>query len=268
MMKLEGIKQIYRNFIDSITNIWAIFLGTGVHLMPHETPLRIFIFSWLCYSFAVETVFQSFLTSFLIEPIQVPYVNDLDELVKSKNKYGYAFFMERTFASSDDWQSKTIHQNKFICKNIDTCSKWVAYSRNYSVVLLDSMSDFAFASGLYCDSNGRLLMCLLKRGKVSLLHIGMVMKKGSLLLEKFNTIIDGVVEAGIFMQNIKLYLHERRLRSRRIKVKSLADEYCNLNLEHLQSAFYLLLFGHALSLAIVTGEMFTNYLVSRVLVDK
>ncbi|KAJ9599490.1 hypothetical protein L9F63_010022 [Diploptera punctata] len=157
-------QMLYRNIPDTLSHLWSLFLGFGVRAIPQTTPLRIFIFSWLCYSFAVSTVFQSFLTSFLIEPIQVPYIHSLEELLKSNKKYGYPFFVDATFSSSEDWQSKEICQNKLICQDVYTCMDWVAYNRNYSMVYLDSMLNFEFAKGLYSDDNGRELICNLNSG--------------------------------------------------------------------------------------------------------
>ncbi|PSN46760.1 Ionotropic receptor 583 [Blattella germanica] len=246
---------IYKHFSGSILSIWAMVLGVGVTLMPFSVPLRILIFFWLCYSLAIDNVFQSFLTSFLIEPIQIPYVNNFDELLNSREKYGYLYFMDRTFESSDDWRSRKILKNRILCTDIVACSKWIAHRRNFSMMYLDSLFSYYSSKGMNVDPNGHSLICQLTGGKVNNLYIGMAMPKGSPLLDLFNCIIDRTVEAGIFMQFMELIDHQEKLKAGIVKGRSLADDYCDISLVHLQGVFYLLLFGHGVSLVIFAMEI-------------
>ena len=74
----------YRNFSYSCYCIWAVVTSVSVPEMPNTSRLRIFFFMWVCYCLVISTVFQSFFTSFLIDPGQERQISTLEELL-SKN---------------------------------------------------------------------------------------------------------------------------------------------------------------------------------------
>jgi hypothetical protein len=64
-----------------------------------------------------------------------------------------------------------------------------------------------------------------------------------------NEIIYRLVESGIPAYLLKFGSESREfLKSKSSFSKTLADDYCALSMNNMQSAFYLLLFGHALGL--------------------
>ena len=63
--------KTFKIFVKAITNVWAVTIGVSVSVMPCTIPLRLFFFfffSWICYNLAINTVFQAYLTTFLIDP--------------------------------------------------------------------------------------------------------------------------------------------------------------------------------------------------------
>jgi hypothetical protein len=60
---LEG----YKTLTSTLTNLWAVILGVSVSAMPRPTSLRSLFIAWVCFSLAFSTVFQAFLTTFLID---------------------------------------------------------------------------------------------------------------------------------------------------------------------------------------------------------
>ena len=59
--------QGYKTLTSSLTNVWAVILGVSVSTMPRTPSLRSLFLVWVCFSVAFCTVFQAFLTSFLID---------------------------------------------------------------------------------------------------------------------------------------------------------------------------------------------------------
>jgi hypothetical protein len=55
--------------------------------MPRSYHLRIVIFAWISYCFSVPTVFQTFLTTFLVDPGLHKQIANLHELSQSKMEY-------------------------------------------------------------------------------------------------------------------------------------------------------------------------------------
>ena len=58
----------YSNIFSVTSNIIAVSLSVSVNTQPRSAPLRLFFLCSVCYSVAISTVFQAYLTTFLIEP--------------------------------------------------------------------------------------------------------------------------------------------------------------------------------------------------------
>jgi len=60
--------------------------------MPRTPSLRSLFFAWVCFFLAFSTVFQAFLTTFIIEPGNKPPIRNMDELLASGMKLAYRPF--------------------------------------------------------------------------------------------------------------------------------------------------------------------------------
>jgi len=79
----------YNNTFSVTTNITAVSLSVSVNTQPRSTPLRLFFLCWVCYSVAISTVFQAYLTTFLIEPGYEEPIKTLEQMLTSELKFGY-----------------------------------------------------------------------------------------------------------------------------------------------------------------------------------
>jgi len=59
--------QGYKTLTSSLTNLWAVIVGVSVSTMPRSTSLRSLFLACVYFSLAFNTVFQAFLTTFLID---------------------------------------------------------------------------------------------------------------------------------------------------------------------------------------------------------
>ena len=75
--------QVYKTLSSSLTNVWAVILGVSVSTMPRTPSLRSLFFSWVCFSVAFSTVFQAFLTTFLIDSGYKTPIQNMNELFAS-----------------------------------------------------------------------------------------------------------------------------------------------------------------------------------------
>jgi len=75
--------QGYKTLSSSLTNIWAIILGVSVSTMPLTPSLPSLFLAWVCFSVSFSTVFQAFLTSFLIDSGYKTPIQSMDELFTS-----------------------------------------------------------------------------------------------------------------------------------------------------------------------------------------
>jgi hypothetical protein len=67
---------------------WAVFLGVAVPQQPTTSTLRAFFLLYVCFCFAISTVFQAFFVSYLVEPMYEKTLETLDDLMESEVVYG------------------------------------------------------------------------------------------------------------------------------------------------------------------------------------
>ena len=85
-------------------NAWSIFIGVSVPEMPSSWKLRIFFLIYVCYCFAISTVFQAFFVSYLVEPGYGEKIAAFQELIGSSVNYGFISVIQfgmRTMEFSD-----------------------------------------------------------------------------------------------------------------------------------------------------------------------
>jgi hypothetical protein len=85
-------------------NAWSIFIGVSVPEMPRSWKLRIFFLIYVCYCFAISTVFQAFFVSYLVEPGYGEKISTFQDLLDSSINYSFNIIAEidmRTTEFSD-----------------------------------------------------------------------------------------------------------------------------------------------------------------------
>ena len=91
----------------SMYNAWNIFIGVSVPEMPKSWKVRIFFLIYVCYCFAMGTVFQAFFVSYLVEPGYGEKIETFQELLDSNVSYGFIAAADlgmRTMEFSDHLQ--------------------------------------------------------------------------------------------------------------------------------------------------------------------
>jgi len=79
----------YQSLSYSFQNAWAVFVGVSVPQQPTNSSLRFFFFLYVCFCFAISTIFQAFFVSYLVEPNYEKKIETFDELLESDLVYGY-----------------------------------------------------------------------------------------------------------------------------------------------------------------------------------
>jgi hypothetical protein len=78
----------YQSLSHCFQNAWAVFMGVSVPQQPTTSTLRVFFFLYVCFCFAISTVFQAFFVSYLVEPMYEKKLETLDDLLDSDVVYG------------------------------------------------------------------------------------------------------------------------------------------------------------------------------------
>jgi hypothetical protein len=251
LAKFENVEnESFKSFINAITDVWAVIIGVSVSVLPRTTPLRLFFFSWICYSLAIGTVFQAYFTTFLTDPGFEKSITSLEELISSGIKYGYTPYpFDQIFDYDTSLYFKTILQNRVHCPTVSVCLSWTAKYRNFSTISSKVIANyFYFKSHTSADYAGHT-SCTVKESAVLFTDVIMLLQKGSPLLDRVNEIIGRVLEGGIIDYWVQNCAEIREvIKAEANATKTLADEFRGLTMKHMQSAFYLLFFGQGLSM--------------------
>jgi len=239
--------QGYKTLTSSFTNVWAVILGVSVSTMPRTPSLRSLFLGWVCFSLAFSTVFQAFLTIFLIDSGYKTPIQNMDELFGSGIKLYYPPDFDFIFENGDDTEISIIQTNLANCPSYEVCLDWAMYHKNISILFADLDAEYYSADNLILGESSEPLLCRLEDGIVYNNFLRMVMLNGDPLLGRVSEIIDRLFEAGIYNFWISLDMHMIKFASRKIAIVNPLDEYYSFNLYHMQPAFYLLLKGWCLS---------------------
>jgi hypothetical protein len=253
--------EFYRNCANCVSSVWTAVLGISTPHMPNTTSVRIFFVSWIWYCLAINTVFQTLLTSFLIEPGLEHQINSIEEILASNSKYGYNQWFDVVVRQSADTLSKVILQNRVECGegNQPPCLDWVAYHGNFSLLCSKTLLDYLLTRK-YIDKHGKPLICQ-AGGLFFPLNYVTYMAKGSPFLNPFDEIITRILESGISAEWIEIGLYLQRVHAGVTARKTLAGEYSSLSLEHAQSIFAILLPGLSFSALVFFLEI-SRYKIS------
>jgi hypothetical protein len=254
-----GQLQTFNKITSVFSTVCAVKLGMPAYVQLQTDPLRIFFFSWVCYSLAVNTVFQAFLTAVLIDAGYERQISNMEELLNSDLTFllyeGHVPFYE----GSRDWKSARILNNHRVCKR-HTCvddMKRAAQVRISAVLWNNYLVEYYTMGGLFGSATGRPLLCKVPDGTVLITQDVMYVPNGNPLLDRVNEIISRALEAGLYRKWKEALKNKLKVEARAIHVASL--EYCDLNMEHMQSAFYSLFLGYMLCIASFLVEIISNF---------
>jgi hypothetical protein len=231
--------------------------------MPRTPSLRTLFLAWVCFSLAFTTVFQAFLTTFLINSGYKTPIQNMEELFDSGIKLAYPTEYSFIFEYGDETQASKVHRNIANCPSYEVCANWAKIHKNVSILLPDMIAEDNFASGNFVGENSEPLLCGLQDGVMFSFGKSMIMFHGDLLMRRITEIIDRVFEAGLYNYWISLNRNKYKILSRKIAIIHPLDGYYSLNLYHMQPAFYLLFFFFFLSVFCFMVELLYNRLLSK-----
>jgi hypothetical protein len=203
-----GLKEYesFRRIVDAITDVWALILGVSVSPMPRSVPLRVFFSAWVCYSLAINTVFQAYLTTFLVDPGYEKSIASTEEVFTSGTKYGFhSIFFDRNFNDKNIPMNMKILDSRIDCDDILTCVLWTVKYRNISTISTSIYMEALFYNSEYSDELKGYQYCVLKGAPVLFTDIVMTLQKGSPFLNRVNEIIGRLTESGLTTYLEKFY---------------------------------------------------------------
>ena len=244
----------YSNISSVTSNIIAVVLSVSVNTKPRSAPLRLFFFCWVCYSVAINTVFQAYLTTFLIEPRYEEPIKTVEQMLTSDMKFCFNDVFYTFFNDVPDSVDSAILNNAVRCPDIGTSFNWAAVYQNVSFVFENLNIEIYRDIGKLRDKNNKRLLCVLEDGGVVIIGNVLLVRRGSHLLELLNDILVHMVESGIVSLIKKWYFPKEKNLSM-LNAFAFDDTYTAFGVRHLQTAFYLLMLGYVLAFACFVIEI-------------
>jgi hypothetical protein len=242
----------YTNIFNVTANVIAVLLSVSVSTQPRSAPLRLFFLSWVCYSVAISTVFQAYLTTFLIEPGYEEPIKTVEQMVKSKRMFGYPAEYKYMFQDRPDPINSAIFKNAVECHDVDTCFSWATEYKNISTILDSLTMDLYHGEKNMGDVNKGTILCKLENSALSTINCAILSRKESPFLEIVDTVLGHIIEGGISEHLYKWAIYKIK---NKYDSHAFTDTYSAINIRHLQTAFYLLLLGYVLALACFVTEI-------------
>jgi len=244
----------YRTFFGTLQALMAVFLNQSVNRLPSKIFLRLFFCLWIWSSFALTIVFETYFTSFLVDPGHEKQVSDVEELLASKLILTFDNGYKDLFEGTDE-RAQLILSRQVPCPNFQACARRTATVGDAATIL--DFENFDIFKHKFVDENGDSLLCRLP-DKISGYQITMFMQKGNPLFRPVDGVILRLVEAGLvdFWWSMVVY------RQKFATEKESADvpiKFFVFSLSHLYVAFTFLALGFCLGvLAFILEILYKN----------
>jgi hypothetical protein len=208
--------------------------------------IRAVFFGWVLYCWALNTVYQAHLRSFLIDPGLQHQLSSEDEILTSGIEYS-------TITSNIILYPELKGTRYRRLNNTVEADLAVARVAEGTLAFLRSSCPMEYNIALkYKDANGVPSICKIK-DDFSFNLVAIHVPKGFPLKPKYDKVLLALVQSGLVNWWWKHLKYTASLEGAR-KFGSPPGEYIVMTLKHLQSAFYFLLIGYVLSVLLFLIE--------------
>jgi hypothetical protein len=244
--------KAYASLPKCLLNFWAIILEESAsNHPPNVAAIRAVFLGWVVYCWAVNTVYQAHLTSFLIDPGLKHQLSSEDEILTSGIEYS-------TETGISFWYPDlkgTRHRRMKYTAEVDVAQARVAEG-TLAFLFDEYLVEYNIALK-YKDANGAPSICKIK-DDFAFSFIAIHVPKGFPLKTTYDQVLLFLMQAGfvnVWWDHLKYMASLEGSR----KFGSPPGEYVVLTLKHLQSAFYFLLIGYAMSALLLLIELLCQY---------
>ena len=248
----------YQSLSNCFHNAWAVFMAVSVPQQPTTSGVRVFFFLYVCFCFAINTVFQAFFVSYLVEPKYEKKLETLDELLESDLVYGYYPLI--TFAQDTLSYPELVKFLEHKRLQEDATDIWKCVERMITKRDIASFIAPFFATYVAREMGtvdvGKVICSL----NEDLMSAGLIVlfQKGNLLLDRFNILMRRYLEAGLLERVWTELQHRASLRGGGRFRKAAGDMFFVFSVFHLMPAFVALIVGTVLSSVVFIAELIVN----------
>jgi hypothetical protein len=235
-----------------VYNAWSIFIGVSVSEMPRSWKLRIFFLIYVCYCFAVSTVFQAFFVSYLVEPGYGERIATFQELLDSNVNYGFIAAVEFAMGTMEF----TDHLQFPVTRRVDCSEQKTCLMRMMTDGDIATVSALEYAKYMFNEFGYQGEMkspCSLDENFIYG-SLAAVFTKGYPLVNQFNKLIRRYLEGGLVLRYWIQLNHEALLKGGTKSDVNCKSMYFVFNLSHMVPAFIVLGVGYLCSTIVCIAE--------------
>jgi len=253
----------YRSLSSCFQNVWSVFVGVSVPQQPTDSKLRIFFFLYVCFCFAISTVFQAFFVSYLVEPNYEKKIETFDELLDSDIVYGDDQVVSLALQSLVYPEFTSFLEHKKLKEECSDARKSIERMITKRDISITSNKDYIsrIVREMGTEGVGKIVCCFDE--SLGTVNNILLFKKGNPLLDRFNTLMRRYLEAGLTERCWREMWHRASLRGRGRYEEATGDVYFAFSISHIMPAFVVLLLGIVFSSVVFIVELTVNCLCKR-----
>jgi hypothetical protein len=248
----------FKSLSHCFYNVWAVYIGVSVPQQPTNPSLRVLFILYVCFCFAISTVFQAFFVSYLVEPKYEKKLETLGDLLDSDVVYGDqpgAKLVLETVAYHELLYFIQHKKPQEDCSDIRKCVERMITKRDIASLVIPFFANY-FARKMGTVDVGKVI-CFLDQLEYST-FLTVLLKKGNPLLDRFNIVMRCYLEAGLLERIWSELQHRAALTSGGRVREGAVDMFFIFSISHLMPAFVVLLVGTVLSSVVFIGELIVN----------
>jgi hypothetical protein len=250
----------YKSVSHCFYNAWAVLMGVSVPQQPTTSNVRVLFLLYVCYCFAMSTVFQAFFVSYLVEPAYEKQIETLEELQDSDVVYGYHPAIVLLLQTGEFPEIQKFSERKKLkeeCSDVRKCVQRTITKNDMASFVYPVFATYV-ASELGIADESRVL-CYLDETMISP-GLTILLKKGNLFLDRFNVLIRRCVEAGFLEKHWIELQHWAHIRSRDKLTEASSFSFVIFSVSHLTPAFVVLILGYILSSVVFITELIHKWI--------
>ncbi|PSN56918.1 Ionotropic receptor 785 [Blattella germanica] len=238
--------HLYRSFVSSVLHLWTVILGSSVREIPHSFALRLSFISWVIFSLCVNTVFQTYVTTYLIDPGFKRQIDTLEELKNLNYNLGIC---ESTVFDHFAVTTEFMGQSYLFTETRD-CILFSLLVPNSAVLINEEA--FIYNIQRICKAYDIPYYHKLTKTVINM-NAGLEFITSREVHKKMNLLIGRLVPAGIPDKLVRDVMNENGI-GLKVGLTFENKEYEPISIAHLQSPFLVMFIGFVCSLIALCGE--------------
>ncbi|KAF7282972.1 hypothetical protein GWI33_001653 [Rhynchophorus ferrugineus] len=251
--------QKFSTFEKCLLAAFEVVIAIPLHPHPVGHITRIFFISLAVFAIIMNSVYTSSLVYYLQGPVREHQITTTSEIIKSGLIIGGSQKYQHMFNNGDTKNAFTqmiLKNFEFVNNSIDSYTYWleqVGKNRSLATITIKLCATYLLSTNnpIVTEANGQPKIFILPKQIISQ-NVGIMMKKGNLLQEDLNVMIQRIIiEAGIGNMFKRRYLgpgqfdenqsNKNPSQSNRIKHNSPSSK---LTTHHVEGAFTILGLGY------------------------